>query len=127
MSYQMILNKNDNNNNEQTKNKYDDWILLINDMSSQSISVDENTTSSSDKSFTTDDALAFKILNDTYDLEAQKPYVIAYPQDDDNCCCERIRSKIRNENNEILGWTTVVSIWSFLGTLFYYLLHDEHK
>lgn len=118
--YQLI---NQNNNS-------DEWILLINDDSSQSINIDAYSTTStrtstnSDKSFNTDDALALNILGDNYDFEAQRPFVLAYPIEDNKCCYDS--STIKSISNcafkqDITGYVFICGVWIFMGALLYLL------
>lgn len=98
----------------------DDWILLINDDASQSTNIEEFTTSkSSEESFNSDDALALRILDDTYDYEAQKSFVLAYQQTDDVCCYNTSTIKQLTCNREIVACVFLVGIWCFLGLTLY--------
>jgi hypothetical protein len=108
-------------------NNGDEWILLINEDSSQSIGIDSysttpstRTATSSDNSFNSDDALALRILDDTYDFEAQKPFVLAYPIEDNNCCYDKsITSCIFIR--DITGYVFILGVWIFMGTILYIL------
>lgn len=121
--YPTIINNNNNNNVN------DEWILLINDDSSQSINIDSFTTStnttstkSSEESFNSDDALALRILDDTYDYEAQRPFMLAYPQEENTCCYSQSTIKsITNltYKNEVISCFFLIVIWLFLGFLLY--------
>lgn len=108
-------------------NNGDEWILLINDDSSQSISIDAYTTttpSSSDKSFNSDDALALKILGDNYDYEAQRPFVLAYPIEGNVCCYDQSTIKSLsncNFNRDTIGCIFILGVWIFMGALLYLL------
>lgn len=113
------VNNNNNNSN-------DEWVLLINDDSSQSINIESFTTSTktSEESFTSDDALALRILDDTYDYEAQRPFMLAYPQKDNTCCYSQ--SSIKSITNlaykkEIMSCVFLIFIWLFLGFILYLL------
>lgn len=110
-----------------TINTGDDWILLINDDSSQSINIDDYSTTtstktrtSSDKSFNSDDALALRILDDTYDFEAQRPFVFAYPIQHNKSCYEKSISSCTFKHT-IPGYVFIFGVWIFLGVLLYVL------
>ena len=109
-------------------NKNDDWILLINDDSSQSINIESfttsaNTSKTSEESFNSDDALALKILDDTYDYEAQRPFVLAYPQEDNSCCYSSKVTSLANYTckNELISCVILIGIWLFFGLLLYFI------
>lgn len=116
-------------------NNGDEWILLINDDSSQSIGIDTysatasietpiKTPTSSDKSFNSDDALALRILDDTYDYEAQRPFVLAYPIQDNHCCIGTSTIKSISSckfKHDITGYVFILGVWFFMGTLLYFL------
>lgn len=112
-------------------NNGDEWILLINDDSSQSLGIDTYSTTgstrtptSSDKSFTSDDALALRILDDTYDFEAQRPFVLAYPIEDNSCCYDKITIKSMsncNLKNDVTGYIFILGVWIFMGAILYLL------
>lgn len=126
MMYQSI-NDTTNNNNE------DEWILLVDDNSSQSIGIDAysttttnetSTRASSDESFNSDDALALKILDDTYDFEAQKPFVLAYPIEEHNCCYNKSSIKAISSctvKRNMTGYFFIVGVWIFMGAVLYIL------
>jgi hypothetical protein len=112
-------------------NNGDEWILLINEDSSQSIGIDSysttpsttpstRTATSSDNSFNSDDALALRILDDTYDFEAQKPFVLAYPIEDNNCCYDKTIANCTFKR-DITGYVFILGVWIFMGTILYIL------
>lgn len=112
-----------------TTENSEDWILLINDESSQSINLEEvdtitskTTSKTSEESFNSDDALALKILDGSYDYEAQKPFVLAYSQQDDVCCYNPSSIKqltVRPIKREVVACVVLVGIWCFLGITIY--------
>jgi hypothetical protein len=109
-------------------NNGDEWVLLINDDSSQSISIDAYSTTTSTRtpssSDNSDDALALRILNDTYDFEAQKPFVLAYPIEDKSCCYDTSSIKSISSctfKRDMTGYLFIFGVWMFMGTLLYLL------
>lgn len=124
MMYQSI-------NDTKNINDGDEWILLINDDSSQSVGIDAysittstKTPTSSDNSFNSDDALALRILDDTYDFEAQRPFVLAYPMEENNCCYDTSTMKSISSctlKSDITGYVFIFGVWIFMGALLYLL------
>lgn len=115
-------------NKNTTINTGDEWILLMNDDSSPSVNIDDysttnttNTCTNSDKSFNSDDALALRILDDTYDFEAQSSSVFAYPIQHKTSCCEKSISNCASIRN-ITGYIFIAGVWIFLGVLLYLLI-----
>jgi hypothetical protein len=118
-------------NNQTSKSNSDEWILLINDDddSSHPVNIDEstgstNTSYSPTESFNSDDALALKILdNENYDYEAQKPFVLAYPQEDNDCCYKSSTIKHLSKYNlkhKIVACVFFVGICTSIGLIIYF-------
>lgn len=127
----MYQTKNENNNNKNN----DEWVLLINDDSSQidefSASTDTSTSTSktSVESFNSDDALALKILDDTYDYEAQRPFVQAYPQEDNDCCYKSSTIKQLSNCNfqrKIIACVFLLGICTSIGLIIYFATQIEN-
>jgi hypothetical protein len=118
--YQTI---NHNSNN-------DEWILLIHE-DEFSDKLTESTTkskSSEDESFNSDDVLALKILDDTYDYEAQKPSVLAYPQEDNDCCYKSPTIKQLSSFNikqKIIACVFILGICTSIGFIIYFTTQLE--
>lgn len=123
-------------NNQNNSSNNDEWILLINDDLSQTVNIDElststNTSKSSVESFNSDDALALRILdNDNYDYEAQKPFVLAYPQEDNDCCYKS--STIKQLSSCNIKHKIIVCVFLFgfctsIGLIIYFTTQIEKK